>query len=305
MTNAPRVPVPPSKPLPTSARCLWLHVRLPPPVGGLFLFVPDLVRLHLDSLVQAAHLPGSKMIPAGHALRACLALKLWSIERHSHVMALAADEGLALFAGLNVSPKKSYLSEYSSRVSHTQTTQLLAAWHDQVNPMGLFDGASFNLDFHSVPYYGEDPVVERHFVSARSRRQPSILAFLAQDAAGRAFCYSNANLRKGEESRGDLQLHLFLEAHPRRTAPPSGLRFPPHHLRQSGTVGQDGDCLYHSPSKVSSTDERDRAVASFGLAHNRTRRPHPQIQDPPRLRSKGPAGRPHLPPIVHSGSGPR
>ena len=74
--------------------------------GGLFLFVPDLVRLHLDSLVQAAHLPGSKMIPAGHALRACLALKLWSIERHSHVMALAADEGLAWFAGLNVSPRK-------------------------------------------------------------------------------------------------------------------------------------------------------------------------------------------------------
>src|SRR5258708_9952699 len=105
-------------------------------------------------------------------------------------MALAVEEGLALVAGLNVSPNKSYLSEYSSRVSHTQTTQLLAAWHDQVNPLGLFDGASFNLDFHSVPYYGEDPVVERHFVSARSRRQPSILAFLAQDAAGRAFCYS-------------------------------------------------------------------------------------------------------------------
>src|SRR5216684_3879870 len=192
--------------------------------GGLFLFVPDLVRLHLDSLVQAAHLPGSKMIPAGHALRACLALKLWSMERHSHVMALAAAEGLSLFAGLNVSPKKSYLSEYSSRVSHTQTTQLLAAWHDQVNPMGLFDGASFNLDFHSVPYYGEDPVVERHFVSARSRRQPSILAFLAQDAAGRAFCYSNANLRKGEEAEeifnfisfwkrthGQLPRHLVFE----------------------------------------------------------------------------------------------
>ena len=193
--------------------------------GGLFLFVPDLVRLHLDSLVQAAHLPGSKMIPAGQALRACLALKLWSIERHSHVMALAADEGLALFAGLNVSPKKSYLSEYSSRVSHTQTTQLLAAWHDQVNPMGLFDGASFNLDFHSVPYYGEDPVVERHFVPARSRRQPSILAFLAQDAAGRAFCYSNANLRKGEEAEeifnfisfwkrthGELPRHLVFDS---------------------------------------------------------------------------------------------
>jgi hypothetical protein len=147
--------------------------------GGLFLFVPDLVRLHLDSLVQAAHLPGSKMIPAGHALRACLALKLWSIERHSHVMALAADEGLALFAGLNVSPKKSYLSEYSSRVSHTQTTQLLAAWHDQLNPMGLFDGTSFNLDFHSVPYYGEiqlsSAISYRHAAAASPASSPSWL----------------------------------------------------------------------------------------------------------------------------------
>jgi len=87
--------------------------------GGLFLFVPDLVRLRLDQLAQSAHLPGSKMIPAEHALRSCLALKLWSIERHSHVMALVADEGLALFAGLNAIPKKSYLSEYSSRISHS------------------------------------------------------------------------------------------------------------------------------------------------------------------------------------------
>jgi hypothetical protein len=164
------------------------------------LFVPDLVRLKLDQLTQSAHMPGSKMIPANHALRSCLALKLFSIERHSHVMALAADEGLALFAGLNAIPKKSYLSEYSSRVSHTKTTQLLAAWHQQVNPDKLFDGESFNLDFHSVPYYGEHPVVERHYVSMRSRRQPSILVFLAQDAAGRCFCYSNADLRKGEEA---------------------------------------------------------------------------------------------------------
>ena len=94
--------------------------------GGLFLFVPDLVRLKLDQLAQSTHMPGSKMIPAEQALRSCLALKLWSIERHSHVMALVADEGLALFAGLNAFPKKSYLSEYSSRVSHTKTTQMLA-----------------------------------------------------------------------------------------------------------------------------------------------------------------------------------
>ena len=168
--------------------------------GGLFLFVSDLVRLQLDQLAHTAHLPGSKMIPAEHALRACLALKLWAIERHSHVMALVADQGLALLAGMNAFPKKSYLSEYSSRIGHAKTTQMLAAWQDVVCPDHFFDGESFNLDFHSVPYYGEHPVVERHYVSARSRRQPSILVFLAQDAAGRAFCYSNADLRKGEEA---------------------------------------------------------------------------------------------------------
>src|SRR5881396_4111617 len=168
--------------------------------GGLFLFVPDLVRLKLDRLAQTTHMPGSKMIPAEHALRSCLALKLWSIERRSHVMALVADEGLALFAGLNAIPKKSFLSEYSSRVDPAKNSRLLATWHQLVEGQHLFTGGSFNLDFHSVPYYGDDSVLERHYVSARSRRQPSVLAFLAQDAEGRAFCYANADIRKGEES---------------------------------------------------------------------------------------------------------
>jgi hypothetical protein len=54
--------------------------------------------------------------PDEHALRSCLALKLWSIERKSHAMSLVSDPGLALFAGLNTMPKKSFLSQYSSKV---------------------------------------------------------------------------------------------------------------------------------------------------------------------------------------------
>ena len=177
--------------------------------GGLFLFVPDLVRLGLDGIVTAGHLPGSRMIPPAHALRAALALKLWSVERKSHIMSLVADEGLGLFAGLNSTPKKSYLSEYSSRIDHRRITALLAAWHERVAGDGLFPGESFNLDFHSVPYYGGDPVIERHYVSMRSRRQPSILVFLAQDADSRAFCYSNADLRKGEEADEILHFVAF------------------------------------------------------------------------------------------------
>ena len=73
----------------------------------------------------------------------------------------------------------------------------------------LFPGQSFNLDFHSVPYYGKDPLVERHYVSARSRSQPGILVFLAQDADGHAFCYSNADIRKGEQASEVFQFVRF------------------------------------------------------------------------------------------------
>jgi len=177
--------------------------------GGLFLFVADLVRLQTQKLTQAAGLPGSKMIPADHALRCCLALKLWSIERKSHVMALIADEGLALFAGLNAFPKKSYLSEYSCRIDHRKTARFLTAWHHCIQGSKLLPGESFNLDFHSVPFYGEDPLIERHYVSARSRSQPSVLVFLAQDAGSHVFCYSNADLRKGEEAEEIFQFIAF------------------------------------------------------------------------------------------------
>ena len=177
--------------------------------GGLFLFIPGLVKLDLDALAGAARLPGSKMIPASHAMRAMLALKLWSIERRSQIMPHVADEGLGLLAGLNAVPKRSYLSEYSSRIGHRQVVDLLAAYHDRLTGEPLFEGRSFNLDFHSIPYFGEHPLVERHYVAMRSRRQKSVLTFLAQDIEGRAFCYSNADLRKGDEADEILRFVEF------------------------------------------------------------------------------------------------
>jgi len=43
-------------------------------------------------------------------------------------------------------------------------------------------------------------VVESRYASMRSRSQPALLSFLAQGAGGRSFCYSNAGIRKVEES---------------------------------------------------------------------------------------------------------
>jgi hypothetical protein len=168
--------------------------------GGLFLFLPMLASIPLDRIVQDTGFPGSQMIPAGCAMRSLLALKLFGTARHSHVMSLVLDQGLALFAGLNVIPKRSYLTEYSCRIAPTCYPELMRRWFDAVSRLGLPRGRSFDLDFHTIPFHGEDALMEKHYISKRSRRQKGILAFLAQDAATRVFCYANGELRKDDQN---------------------------------------------------------------------------------------------------------
>ncbi len=164
--------------------------------GGLFLFLPDLVASNLDRLLRRAGFPGSDMIPAGQAMRSLLALKLFGNARHSHIMSYVLDEGLAWFAGLNVIPKRSFLTEYSCRIPPACHPKLMRAWFESVRRRGLRLGSSFDLDFHTIPFHGDDALVEKHYVSKRSRRQKGLLAFLAQDAHSRVFCYVNADLRQ-------------------------------------------------------------------------------------------------------------
>ena len=78
-----------------------------------------LASIPLDRMLRASGFPGSEMIPAGAALRSLLALKLFGTARHGHVMSVVLDQGLALFAGLNVIPKRSFLTEYSCRIDPT------------------------------------------------------------------------------------------------------------------------------------------------------------------------------------------
>jgi transposase len=168
--------------------------------GGLFLFLPYLARIPFDQLMGEAGFPGSKMVPAGHAMRSLLALKLFGNARHSHVMSEVLDEGLALFAGLNRIPKRSFLTEYSCRIDPACYPKLLKLWFDAMGSLGLDRGTSFDLDFHTIPFHGEDALVEKHYVSKRSRRQKGILAFLVQDAESRVFCYANADVRKSDQN---------------------------------------------------------------------------------------------------------
>jgi hypothetical protein len=194
------------------------HLDLSPrsfrtPVAGLFLFVPLLDRMDLHSVVTAARLPGSKMIPAAQAVRSLLAMKLIGTERKSHVMDLVMDQAIALFAGINVVPKRSYLAAYSSRIDHKACLRVMEAWLEQVEQAGSPRGSSFDLDFHSVPANSAQEPLEKHYVSSRSRSQKGILVFLARDAEQGVLRYANAGVTKGEQSDEILQFVRFWKKH--------------------------------------------------------------------------------------------
>jgi hypothetical protein len=159
------------------------------------------------------------MIPTTNAFISCLLLKLIGLERKSHVMDIVFDKGAALAAGLNVIPKSAYLSEYANRITHEQNIRFMDMWLPLLRKKFDVPGESFNLDFQSLPYYGEQPVVQKHYVSMRSRSQKAILVFFAQEEKSKIFCYSNADIRKGEESDEIFRFISFWKKHSGKNPP--------------------------------------------------------------------------------------
>jgi len=181
-------------------------------MAGLFLFVPLMRNLDLAQIAREAGLPGSKRIPAEQALRSFLALKLIGKERKSPVMNLVFDEGLALFAGLNVLPKRSYLAAYGSRIGRQTNLALMASWFQHVENIGLRRSGSLDLDFHTVPAHTDKEPLQTHYVTRRSHRQQGVLMFLARDAEQRVLCYSNAALSKERQADEILRFVDFWKA---------------------------------------------------------------------------------------------
>lgn len=169
-------------------------------VGGLFLFLPLLARLDPAKLARLGGLPGSGMIPPLQYLLSFLALKLVGRERISHVMDLVHDPGAALWAGLNALPKTTALTTYSYQIRRPQNEKLLRGLVRTARRERLLSGRSFNLDFHAIPHFGEESVLERHYVPRRSHSEKGIVTFLAQDGETRVLCYSNARILKRDQA---------------------------------------------------------------------------------------------------------
>jgi len=176
--------------------------------AGVFLFAPFLTQLDLAGIVREAGLPGTQTIPALNFLLSFLALKLLGNERYAHVGDHSFDPGLGLFAGLNVLPKCTAMSTYSYSLDKAHIERLQTAFVKRVEKLGLYDSRPVvNLDFHTMPHFGEESVLEKHWAGARNKVLKGALTLFAQDAGSKLMLYTTPDILRSE---ADDQVLKFL-----------------------------------------------------------------------------------------------
>ena len=179
--------------------------------AGLFLLIPDLVALDLPDLVKAAGWPSTSQLSAIHSVLSLLALKLSGRRRRSHVTGVVHDPALGLLAGLSVLPKTWHLTTYSYRTRRSQQVSFFEALQSRLREAGLLGELGLNLDFHAIMSYGEDTVLDKHYVPRRSQRTRSVLTFIAQDGQQHTIIYANAELTARQQAGEVIAFCRFYE----------------------------------------------------------------------------------------------
>ena len=177
--------------------------------GGLFLFLPLLARLDLDSLLADCSLPGSAALPAGCAFRSLLALKLWGVSRHSHVMAHVFDEGLALFAA-STSPPSAPPSASTAAASTPASCPRSPAAGSAPPTLSACPAASPSTSTSTPsPITATTPSTRSITCPSAAASRRACLALVVRHAEARAFCYADASVRKEDRHQAPLRFAAY------------------------------------------------------------------------------------------------
>ena len=77
----------------------------------------------------------------------------------------------------------------------------------------LFPQANtFSLDFHPIPFRGDAPGLDQHYLPRRGKARTSVLSFFAQEHESQVVCYANANLTRRDQAGEALQFVEFWQA---------------------------------------------------------------------------------------------
>jgi len=177
------------------------------PAVGIFFFIPYIIKTGIIDIVKSANLPGSSAIGPVQACLSMLALKLIGNERLSHMESYDKEMGLGVFAGLNVLPKNTYMSTYSCLTSSETILDFqkkIVKSLQQKYPL-LYNGNYINLDFHSIPHYGDQSEMENVWIGAKHKTMKGADTVIAQDAQSNMILYTRADILRKEESREVLK----------------------------------------------------------------------------------------------------
>jgi transposase len=173
------------------------------PVVGIYFFITYIIESGILDIVKQCKLPESSVISHEQACLSMLLLKLIGNKRLSHMASYDHEKGLGLFAGLTVLPKSTYMSTYSCRTDEAMLSefqQQLVGHFQKIYPE-FYQSEFINLDFHSIPHFGEESQMEKVWCGARGKAMKGANTLFAQDAASNVILYTKADiLRKNETS---------------------------------------------------------------------------------------------------------
>ncbi len=171
-------------------------------VAGVFFFLPYILESGIMDIVQHCALPESSEIGKRQACLSMLLLKLIGNRRLSHIKQYNTDYGFGVFAGLNVLPKPAYMSSYSCR---TKASALMDFQRTIIENSRRFypdsyQGETVNLDFHSIPHFGDESEMEEVWCGTRGKALKGANTFFAQDGRNDLLLYTRADIKRSESS---------------------------------------------------------------------------------------------------------
>ena len=183
-------------------------------VAGIFTFLPYIIESGILDVLDALPLPASSVIGKKQAFLSFLALKLMGGERLSHIRQYDHDTGFGIFSGLTVLPKPTYMGTYSCLLAADTCQQLQTVLISQMKAWepDFFSSRTINLDFHSIPHFGEQSEMEKVWCGARNKAMKGANTFFAQDAESNVILYANADILHKDSSEEILHFVEHLKA---------------------------------------------------------------------------------------------
>lgn len=175
---------------------------------GPLVFLPILEKLGIMDAIRSAGFPETSKLSDVQSVLSFLALKIVGNERLSYDTDWNMDRALGFFAGLNVLPKSTTLSTYSYCAARSANRKFLSELCRIFKNSEIEEG-EFNLDFKTIPHWGEVSVLEKNWSGARSAAIKSLLSLIVQDPSTGYLSYTDAELKHRNKNEAVLDFIDF------------------------------------------------------------------------------------------------